>query len=71
MRNTSALQIDSQTKRCPQCRGTLVFKEHHPTLTVSSRLVLTGSEVGDRIRYDRAWVCRNAGCDYREILGAE
>ena len=71
MRNTQALQIDNDTKRCPQCRGTLVFRDHHPTLTVSSRLILTGSEVGHRIRYDRAWVCRNARCDYREILRAE
>jgi hypothetical protein len=69
MRNSQALLIENHTRECPQCRGTLVFKDHHPTLTVTSRLVLTGSEVADRIRYERAWVCLSARCDYRQIVG--
>jgi two-component system cell cycle response regulator DivK len=56
------------TKPCPQCRGTLVFTSRHPILTVGIRLERTGSEAADRVRYERAWVCRNVGCDYRELV---
>jgi hypothetical protein len=27
------------------------------------------SNVRDRMHYEPAWVCRNGGCDYRELLG--
>lgn len=60
---------DGATKSCPQCRGTLVFTSGHPILTVGMTLERSGSEIGDRIRYERAWVCRNGGCDYREVVG--
>jgi hypothetical protein len=40
----------------------------HPILTVGAWLELTGSEIGDRIRYERAWVCSNTRCDYRELV---
>jgi two-component system cell cycle response regulator DivK len=59
---------DGDTKLCPQCRGTLVFTSQHPILTVGVRLERTGSEAADRVRYERAWVCRNVGCDYRELV---
>jgi hypothetical protein len=60
---------DGATKPCPQCRGTLVFTSRHPILTVGMMLERTGSEIVDRVRYERAWVCRNGGCDYRELVG--
>ena len=60
---------DGATKSCPQCRGMLVFRGHHPILTVDMTLERSGSEIGDRIRYERAWVCENGGCNYRELGG--
>jgi hypothetical protein len=60
---------DGATKRCPQCHATLEFRSHYPILTVGVMLERTGSETGDRMRYERAWVCRNGRCDYRELLG--
>ena len=61
---------DGDAKPCPQCRNTLVFSSHYPVLTVGGlALSRSGADVGDRIRYERAWVCRNGGCDYRELIG--
>jgi hypothetical protein len=60
---------DGATKACPQCRATLVFTSHHPILIVGMMLERRGSEIGHRIRYERAWVCRNSRCDYRELVG--
>ena len=60
---------DGATKRGPPCQATLEFRSHYPILTVGVTLERTGSEVGDRMRYERAWVCRNGRCDYREFLG--
>ena len=59
---------EGDSRPCPQCRDTLIFISRHPVLSVGM-LMHTGSEVGDRIRYERAWVCRNGGCDYRELVG--
>jgi hypothetical protein len=71
MVNSQRALTDGATKRCPQCQGTLEFRSHYPILTVGMMLERTGSEIGDRMRYERAWVCRNGGCDYRELLGDE
>jgi hypothetical protein len=60
---------DGDTRPCPQCRNTLVFSSRYPVLAVGMALLRSSSEVGDRIRYERAWVCRNGGCDYRELVG--
>ncbi len=56
------------TRRCPQCQSPLAFSSRYPILPVGRA---RGSAfVGrERIRYERAWVCRNGGCDYRELLG--
>jgi hypothetical protein len=59
--------VDGDTQPCPQCRQTLVFSARYPVLTVGMALVATGVEPGDRIRYARAWVCRNGACDYRDL----
>jgi hypothetical protein len=59
--------VDGDTKPCPQCRQTLVFSSRYPILTVGMALISKGVERGDRIRYTRAWVCRNGACDYRDI----
>jgi len=60
---------DGDTRRCPQCRDTLVFSSRYPVLTVGLALTTPRADVGDGIRYERAWVCRNGGCDYRELVG--
>jgi hypothetical protein len=67
--NASQHPTEGDTRPCPQCRNTLVFSSRYPVLAVRTALRRSGSEVGDRIRYERAWVCRNGGCDYREIVG--
>jgi hypothetical protein len=64
-----AVVTDGTTRRCPQCRGTLVFTSRHPILTVGITLEWSGAERGDRIRYERAWVCQSGRCDYRELVG--
>jgi hypothetical protein len=60
---------DGDTRPCPQCKDTLVFRTRYPVLTIGMALVRPRSEVGDGVRYERAWVCRNGGCDYRELIG--
>jgi hypothetical protein len=60
---------DGDTRLCPRCRDTLVFSSRYPVLTVGMALTRPRADVGDRIRYERAWVCRNGGCDYRELVG--
>jgi hypothetical protein len=47
----------------------LVFSSRYPVLTVGMALTKPRSDVGDRIRYQPTWVCRNGGCDYRELVG--
>jgi hypothetical protein len=49
----------------------LVFSSRYPVLSVGMALTRARSEVGETIRYERAWVCRNGGCDYRELVGDE
>jgi hypothetical protein len=60
---------DGDTRLCPRCRDTLVFSSRYPVLAVRIALTRPRSDVGDGIRYQRAWVCRNGGCDYRELVG--
>jgi hypothetical protein len=60
---------EGDTKPCPRCRHLLVFSERYPVLSVGMALTRAGVDAKDRIRYERAWVCRNGGCDYRELLG--
>jgi hypothetical protein len=60
---------DGDSRPCPQCRDTLVFSSRYPVLTVGMALTRPRSHVGDGPRYERAWVCRNGGCDYRELVG--
>ena len=67
--NASHHPADGATRPCPQCRNLLVFTSRYPVLAVGMTLERSGSAVGDRIRYERAWVCRNGGCDYRELVG--
>jgi hypothetical protein len=67
--NASQRPADGDTRPCPQCQNTLVFSRRYPVLTVGMALARPGSEIGGRIRYERAWVCRNGGCDYRELVG--
>jgi hypothetical protein len=60
---------DGDIRRCPHCRDTLVFSNCYPLLTVGMALTKPRTDIGDRIRYVRAWICRNGGCDYRELVG--
>ena len=59
---------DGDTRPCPKCRNTLVFSSRYPVLAVGMALERSAPEVGERIRYEPAWVCRNGGCVYREIV---
>ena len=61
--------IDGDTKRCPHCHQTLVFNSRYPIL--AARLTL-GSEAypPEPVRHEPAWVCRNGGCGYRELVGS-
>lgn len=61
--------VDGDAKPCPQCHHVLVFSSRYPVLTVGMALQTTGVERCDRLRYERAWVCRNGACDYREFVG--
>lgn len=61
--------VDGDTRPCPKCLNTLVFRNRYPVLLVGVMLERTGSEPADRIRYERGWVCRNGACDYREVDG--
>jgi hypothetical protein len=67
--NASRRPAEGDTRPCPQCRNTLVFSSRYPVLAVGMALLRSGSEIGERIRYERTWVCRNGGCDYRELVG--
>jgi hypothetical protein len=58
--------VDGDTRQCPKCLNTLVFRSRYPILLIGVMLERTGAEPADRIRYERGWVCRNGGCDYRE-----
>ena len=41
----------------------------YPVLTVGMALTKPSADVRNGIRYERAWVCRNEGSDYRELVG--
>jgi hypothetical protein len=49
----------------------LVFNGGYPALAIGMALTRTASEVGERIRYERACVCCNGGCDYRKLVGED
>jgi hypothetical protein len=66
--NASSHPSEDDTRPCPRCRNTLVFKNHYPVLLVGTAPGRSASEAGMRIRYEPAWVCRNGCCDYREIV---
>jgi hypothetical protein len=57
---------EGDTKPCPQCRDHLVFNNRYAVLSVG--LGLQRSAAAGGIHYERAWVCRNHRCDYRELL---
>jgi CheY-like chemotaxis protein len=58
-------------KPCPRCGRALVFTSRYPELAVGLARRRAGSDVGERLRYERAWVCHTGGCEYRELLGDE
>lgn len=60
---------DGDTRPCPQCRDVLVFNSRYPVLTIGMALTRPRSDIVDGIRVERAWVCRNGGGDYRELVG--
>lgn len=67
--NASQRLADGDTRPCPKCGNTLVFSSRFPVLAMGMALERSGFNAADRIRYERAWVCRNGGCDYRELVG--
>jgi hypothetical protein len=68
MINGAHPETDGDTKPCPRCRGSLIFRPGHPILTVGAALQLSGYEVGNRIRYERGWFCETPACGYRELI---
>jgi hypothetical protein len=67
MTDRRSAPTDGDTKRCPQCGGTLVFSSRYPVLSIGAARRDTPDK--DRMHYERAWICRDAGCDYHELLG--
>jgi hypothetical protein len=59
---------DGDSKPCPRCRQPLVFSSRYPILVVGLALTAAAVDSHDRLRYVRAWVCRNGDCDYREMV---
>jgi hypothetical protein len=68
MINGAHPETDGDTKPCPRCRGSLIFRPGHAILTVGAALQLSGFEVGNRIRYERGWICETPACGYRELI---
>ena len=60
---------EGATRQCPECRGTLVLRHRHPTITVGAIFERMGAERVNRIRYEPAWVCQSPRCDHREVVG--
>lgn len=48
--NTSGNPSEFDPRRCPQCRGTLVFSNRYPVLSVGLALTRSRAEAGDGIR---------------------
>jgi hypothetical protein len=65
------LELSSWTAQRENARSAAArsFTSRHPILTVGMTLERSGVERGDRIRYERAWVCQNGRRDYRELVG--
>jgi hypothetical protein len=62
----SQLHGENVARVCPQCHDRLVFSGHYPVLNVPTPV---GQSTEKDIHYEKAWVCRNGVCDYRELLG--
>jgi hypothetical protein len=61
---------DSDTRLCPQCKATIVFRSRYPVLTIGMAPRAPNLSA-KTVRDERAWICRNGGCDYRERMGDE
>jgi hypothetical protein len=48
----------------------MIFRPGYPILTVGAALQFSGYEVGNRIRYERGWICETPACGYRELIAA-
>ena len=44
-----------------------MFSSRYPVLTVGEALTKPRAD-DPRIRWVPAWICRNGGCDYRELV---
>lgn len=62
----SQLHGENVARVCPQCHDRLVFSGHYPVLNVPTPI---GQSTDEDIHYEKAWVCRNEVCDYRELFG--
>jgi hypothetical protein len=71
MINGAHPETNGDTKPCPRCRGSLIFRSGHPILTVGAALQLSGYEVGNRIRYERGWICETPACGHRELIAGQ
>jgi hypothetical protein len=53
MQACSRRPADGDTRHCPQCKDTLVFRTRYPLLTVRMALTRPGLKSETVIRYDR------------------
>jgi CheY-like chemotaxis protein len=51
----------SARNNCPNCDGTMLYRERWPVLASVSARALIG---GERMRYVAGWFCMNPACDY-------
>jgi len=49
---------------CPECGGTLEYRQKAPILMVSKA---NAREPQERLRYGSGWFCSNAWCEYQEL----
>jgi hypothetical protein len=62
---TRESSTDQATRTCPECRDALVFSSRYPVLSIQA---LRDKADERAIHYEKAWVCRNGCCDYRELV---
>ena len=62
----SPYPTDGDTRICPECGDALVFSSRYPVLAVG--MAQRGDRLVGRIHYEQAWVCRNGGCTYRDLV---
>jgi len=64
---------DTDVRNCPKCRqATFEYTPHVAVLvrSISKRSRKAADQSKDRLRYERAWLCKNAACKYLRLVTA-